>query len=136
MKLLVILQCAYATSQERRKQLADQRLWEAALWRSHSGKRLLSMLPPGCELRVINASTQIGKQSSDTFSPEPDHIAAVYAKYQPDAVLACGRVAHEGARLAGLPYIPAPHPAWRALSSIQCEQIRLTVENYLGALPS
>lgn len=123
-RLLVVLQCAYATTPRHRRQLRDNRFWERALWRSHTGRRLAEMLPEAGVLEVINASPEIGARSDAAFPPDPAHIREHAERFRPDVILACGAVAQRGVRDAGLEYVTAPHPAWRALSKERAQQVR------------
>ncbi|NIV40298.1 MAG: hypothetical protein GWN58_66115 [Anaerolineae bacterium] len=130
-QILVVLQNAYATTAYRRAQLRKPDVWACGLWASHTGRRLTSMLPAGCTVRVINASPRIGKRSSDCFPPEPEHIRAEIEKHRPSVILACGKQAQAGLEALGLPHISAPHPAWRQLSNEHASEVRQEVEHAL-----
>ena len=115
-KLLVVLQCAYGNTKKRRRQLKKRRLWLKGLWDSHTGKRLKEMLPDNMDYQVINSTPKIGDRSDAVFPPDPVYIQAWVECYEPDYILACGKVAQEALEELGLEFFRAPHPAWRLLS--------------------
>jgi len=124
LKLLVVLQCAYATTQRRRKQLENERIWLKALWSSHTGKMLKTMIPEHCLVYIINASNHIGHVSQACFPPDVSHLKEKIEEIKPDVILACGRIAQKGMRAVGIPFIKAPHPAWRRLTKKQRQQVK------------
>jgi len=135
MKLLVILQnawrrkagpndtCWIPSAPERSK-----KLWEKALWKSLSGKKLKQMIPDNMEVVVTNASPRIGNVSSSHFPMEPEYVLAELDENLPDVVLLCGKEAEKAFDLIfdwaeekgrKISVVLAPHPAWRALSSVK-----------------
>jgi hypothetical protein len=126
-KLLVVLQCAYGTSKRRRRQLEIRKLWLKALWSSHTGRRLKKMLPDNVIVEVINSTPRIGDISSACFPAESVYIAGWIECFEPDIILACGKVAQNALEELGIKYIPSPHPAWRQLSNEQIDKIRSTI---------
>ena len=114
--LLVVLQNAYAKTAKRERQLKKYDLYLKALWASHTGRRLLEMLPDGWDVHIINASPKIGRKPSSVFRPDVMHVKRMFEQTQPDVVLGCGRTAHSALNSLGISYIAAPHPAWRLLS--------------------
>ena len=127
MKLLVILQCAYGTNRRRRRQLKIRKLWLKGLWNSHTGRRLKKMLPDNIIVEVINSTPKIGNASNACFPAESVYIAGWLECFEPDVILACGRVAQEALETLGIKHIAAPHPAWRQLSNKQIDEIRNTI---------
>jgi hypothetical protein len=123
-KLLVVLQCAYGTTKRRRRQLRIRKLWLKGLWNSYTGKRLKKMIPEGMEVEVINSTPKIGDVSSACFSAEPEYIAGWIESFEPDLILACGKVATGALEYMGIEHISVPHPAWRHLTNEQVNEIR------------
>jgi len=124
LKLLVVLQCAYATTQKRRKQLSNERIWLKALWSSHTGRMLKTMIPEHCLVYIINSSNHIGSASKAVFPPDVAHLKEKIEEIKPDVILACGRVAQKGMRAVGIPHIIAPHPAWRNLTKEHRQKVK------------
>lgn len=122
--LLVVLQCAYGNTEERRRQLEDRTLWLYGLWHSHTGRRLKEMIPAGYKVVPINASPKIGKQPDAKFAPDLIHIKMWITWTRPDVILGCGNVAQEALNEIDVQYISAPHPAWRQLSKADTREIR------------
>lgn len=110
--LFVLLQNAYKKDGDE----FTHEEWVKALWKSHTGRRLSNMLPVGVTVYVANASPQVGTESSSAFKPDIEHIKNEIAATRPSVILACGKVAARAMREVGIPFIEAPHPAWRALS--------------------
>ena len=131
-KLLVILQNAYGVTEKRRKQLTSERLWLYALWKSQTGRRLKEMLPSNFNIKIINASEQIGCYSSALFPPDKNYLRTKIDEFQPNVILACGRIAQQGLKALNISYTAGPHPAWRLLSKIKTEEIKLTLEKQLN----
>lgn len=128
MKLLAVLQCAYGKTEADRKSMeADRSKWLDALWESHTGRRLISMIPEGVKLHVANCSPRVGSSPSAAFPPDVEYITAEVERIGPDAILGCGKLAQRGLDAAGYKYIPAPHPAYRALSKATVAAIKLTI---------
>lgn len=145
MKLLVILQnawrrkagpndtCWLPSAPERSKEL-----WEKALWKSLSGRKLIKMLPPeNVEIAVTNASPRIGNVSSSRFPMEPEYVLAELDVHKPDIVLLCGVEAQKAWELIfqwaeeeeqEICVVNAPHPAWRGLSKKHMEATRIALE--------
>lgn len=96
MKLLVVLQCAYGTTSKLRRQLGKERLWLRALWTSHTGRVLKTMIPDCCIIHIINSSNHIGKVSKACFPPDINYIREEVKEINPDVILACGKVAQQG----------------------------------------
>lgn len=128
---LVVLQCAYGNTARRRQQLRVRRLWLRGLWASHTGRRLRDMLPMGCEVVPINASPRIGSSVSALFPPDPLYVARCWELVLPDVTVACGKVAQQACREAGVPFIGVPHPAWRLLSNEAVADVRAMLEGYV-----
>ena len=131
-KLLVILQNAYGVTEKRRKQLTTERLWLHGLWNSQTGKRLKEMLPSDLNIKIINASPKIGCYADALFPPDKKYLRHNINEFQPDVILACGRIAQQGMNVLDMPYMAAPHPAWRLLSKIKTEEIKLTLIKQLN----
>lgn len=124
MKLLVVLQCAYGRNPRERFKLMNRRFWLKALWRSHTGKRLKEMLPDNAHTYITNASPMIGYGPAAIFKPSLSHIQSVINDWEPDKILACGKVAQKALDELGQPYIAAPHPAWWLLSKKMTADIK------------
>ena len=129
MKILVVLQCAYGTTAQRRKELQQKELWLQGLWNSHTGRRLRNMLPDNAIIDIINSTPRIGSKSSDYFPPNLEYIQTKIDIYSPDKILACGNVAQEALSKLNIAYISAPHPAWRQLSNIKISEIKEELVN-------
>jgi 2-methylisocitrate lyase-like PEP mutase family enzyme len=86
------------------------------------------MLPDGVEVYVENASPRIGRKPNAVFPPDLEHIESVLEQVQPSVILACGRLAQTGLDKLGVNYVPAPHPAYRALSHEMTAEIRKKLE--------
>lgn len=124
MKLLVVLQCKWGTTAERRSQLRDKQVWLSGLWQAHTGRRLLEIIPEGWEVDVVNASPKIGKTADAAFPPDSHYIQEAIDNFSPHLILGCGRVAQRGLNSLGITYLSAPHPAYWRLSKIRTRQIR------------
>ena len=113
-------------------------IWEKALWRSPSGKRLKEMLPDieGLEISVTNASPRIGNKSFSKFPMDPDYVLAELQANQPDVVLLCGNeavsaediVREWGVANGGVKVEGAQHPAYRLLSKKGTDAVRKRLE--------
>ncbi len=144
MKLLVILQnawrrkagpndvCWIPSAPERSKAL-----WERALWKSLSGRKLIQMIPEGIDVIVTNASPRIGNVSSSHFPMEPEYVLAELDENKPDLVLLCGNEAQKAWELVfqwaeeeqrEISVINSPHPAWRGLSKKHMEATKVALE--------
>lgn len=121
MKILFILQNAYYTHGYRPRDLKE---WERRLWVSFTGRRLAQMIPDGATVSVINASLSVGDHSTSCFDADINHIRRMIIRYDPDVICACGKIAQKGCDELGVSYVPAPHPAWRALSKKHIAHIR------------
>ena len=75
-------------------------------------------------MAVCNASPLVADVSTGCYAPDLAHIAAQLARYSPDVVLACGKMAQRGLAELDIPYVPAPHPAWRQLTKAHCAEIK------------
>lgn len=124
MRILAVLQCAWYKDGNSRRFMR----WQRDLWHSHTGRRLLEMIPEQSIVFPINASPKTGDHAHSVFPPDPFHIQRAYQFYQPDVVLACGKIAQDGCRIAGLDYVAVPHPAWRQLSKEDTKRIREQLE--------
>ena len=102
----------------------DREFWLGRMWSSYTGKRLKEMLPEDMNIWVDNASWNWGEESSACFPADLVHIKNLVSKLEPEKILACGRIAQEGLRKLNIEYIPAPHPAYRALSKKMTAEIR------------
>jgi hypothetical protein len=127
MKILFILQNAYRSE---KYDFKNDEEWQRDLKRSHTGRRLLEMVPEQAEIIVINASPKIGDQVDACFEADINYIRNKIALHQPDCICACGKVAQAGLEKLSIPFVPAPHPAYRALSKQTTNGIR----NLLQAL--
>ena len=126
MRLLVILQCAYYHNGKPR----ERQIWEKELWKSHTGRRLRTMLPEDQRLSiiVINAASNVGLFSNAVLNPDLTHIANWVGRLQPDAIMACGMIAHAALDALQVSHMAVPHPAWRQLKNSQCDQIKETIQ--------
>lgn len=123
--LLIILQNAYTddpTHAERFRH--DNEFWLSRLFQSHTGKRLRKMIPGGVTHSIINATREIGTESSSNIPPDPVHVRVEIANYRPRVILACGVNAQKAMDELRIEYIPAPHPAWRQLSDVMIEKYK------------
>ena len=69
--ILFILQNAY---QSEKYNFRNNDEWFSDLMRSHSGRRLKEMFPATCEIKVINASPQIGKSAKSFYEADLKYI--------------------------------------------------------------
>ena len=129
--ILVILQCAYATTEQRRTEIESRSMWLDGLWASHTGKRLKKILPSNCIVDVINSTTKIGRVSSAVFPPDIQYVKEYIDVSKPTVVLACGKVAQNCMRKIGYVFIESPHPAWRRLSNKQVLVIRKRIGKHI-----
>jgi|GEM_PF-1489362 hypothetical protein len=88
-----------------------------------SGKMLRKVFGKLCDDIVWEeASREIGGHSRAAFPADLAHIRKVLEDEKPDVVLALGKIAEDGVRLAGarwsFPCIMAPHPAARGLDTL------------------
>ena len=121
MKILFVLQNAYNSEKYNFK---NEQEWEEDLQKSHTGRRLLEMVPPGADIVVVNASKEIGDNPDSLFPADPEYIQSKIDQHHPDCICACGVVAQNGLKALGHAYIPTPHPAYRALSKQYTAGIR------------
>jgi len=129
-KILVVLQNAYSPSARRRAELQDPEALQEGIWGSYTGSRLQQMLPENCEVRVVNSTPEIGTHSDSVLKPDLDYLWQEIDAYDPDLILACGRVAQEAvAKVFGL--VNAPHPASRRLSKKEIAKIRRKLSRLL-----
>jgi hypothetical protein len=126
MKVLYILQNAYRSD---KYNFRNREEWHEDLFCSHTGRRLSEMIPEGFDYYVVNSSPNIGSHADSKFPPSKEHIIEWYEKVKPDIVVACGKIAQQGCKDAGLEHIKAPHPAWRALSKKITNDIKLRIKN-------
>ena len=122
--ILVFLQNAYY----RRGRALPRKVWEYALWKSHTGRRLREMLPSNCEVYIENASPKWGVESGACFPADTEHIQVIVKEQKPKIILACGTVAQAGLSELDIEFIPVPHPAWRLLSKEKIMEIRELLE--------
>lgn len=127
--VLVFLQNAYRKNGRR---FHSREFYLKRLWLSHTGRRLSQMMPDGVEPYVENASPRIGLVASDAFRADTEHMGRIIAALKPDCILACGRIAQAGLDELGVAYIPAPHPAWRGLSTGVIKGIRASLQERLA----
>lgn len=104
--LLVVLQNEYRQN----GQEIPREAWLHNLWASHTGRRLVEMLPRGCQVEVVNASPLVGTEVSSSFPADPAYIAEMIAWFQPSMILACGKIAQAGVKKLKLQHVAAPHP--------------------------
>ena len=121
MKVLYILQNGYHSEKYRYRNLQE---WSVDLHRSHTGRRLMEMIPDGCYYFVINSTPEVGENVDSMLSPNLDYIISWINKIKPDVIVACGKVAQRACNKLLLDFISAPHPAWRQLSRNKTEEIR------------
>jgi len=119
--ILFVLQNAYTSE---KYQFSNEEEWSAALRKSHTGRRLMEMIPLGATYHVINASPNIGDNADSVYEPDHEYIKSWIDSLQPSLVCACGRVATDGLMQLGIEFVPLPHPAWRRLSKYQTSEIR------------
>lgn len=125
MIILAVLQCAwYRDGNPRRREC-----WQRDLWHSHTGRRLLEMIPEQSIVIPINASPDTGDHVHAVFPADPKHIRKWHRFYKPDVVLACGRVAQEGCIEANIPHVCASHPAWQRLKKDETRWVRELLES-------
>lgn len=89
------------------------------------------MLPENIEVEVINSTPKIGDVSSACFFPEPEYIAGWIEFFEPDLIIACGKIAQGALEYMGIEHIPTPHPAWRHLSNENVVEIRNKIKEVL-----
>jgi hypothetical protein len=118
--ILIILQNAWYENGKTPK----YEKWLVDLWHSHTGKRLIEMIPEGIPYFIINASPYCGVDASSYAAASPRHIKKWFKYSNPKVVLACGKIAQAGCRAASLDFVPAPHPAYRRLSKDDTAEIR------------
>lgn len=148
MKILVILQNAWRHDAEpeqrtwlpeslrarveaagRSFEEVSRRSWLIALWRSHTGCRLRSILPEGHEIVICEASPRVGATSGKTFAMEPDHVIMELHRHGPGLVVLLGREAQRALSLCGeLPVVVGPHPAWRGLTKASAAVIQSEIQ--------
>lgn len=128
MNLVVFLQNAWAYDPEH---VAPDGIWHrerwlAALWHSHTGRRLAYLLGPLRERAwVDNTTPAVGDSASSRLPPDEGHIRAVLESVKPDRVLACGRQAEEAlGRLWDGPLLCTPHPASHVLTNALLDAAR------------
>jgi hypothetical protein len=136
--ILFILQNAYRSEKHPFDTFEE---WERELWKSHTGKRLMSMIPPGEEYRVINASGYVGEYPSSCSPADPEYIQTWIDRIKPDVICACGKIAQHGLALMdiqnvidgvkNIPLVYAPHPAWRLLSFMDAREIKEKIKEQL-----
>lgn len=126
--ILVILQCAYANSERRRKQIRKRKVWLKGLWNSHTGRRLRRMLPENSVFEVINTTLEIGVSPDAVLEPDIDYIKKMIEKYNPGLILACGKVACKAMREIGGGFYAFHHPAWRQLTNEKIDNLRESLE--------
>jgi hypothetical protein len=119
--ILFVLQNAYRSE---KYGFRNRREWSKDLLRSHTGKRLVEMIPAGAKFYVINSSSNIGTSSKSSYRADAEYIKAWVEKINPMIVCACGKIAEDGCKRAQLEFISLPHPAWRALSKSHTANIR------------
>lgn len=129
MKLLVVLQNAYSNKPFPSTRV--QRRWVEGIWKpggtgwkSHTGKRLMEMLPDDAQVFVTNACTEVGFQASSLFRPDLSHIRQAIYMHEPDKILACGKVAQKALEQLDYDFVAAPHPAYRLLSKKMTAEIK------------
>jgi acyl-CoA synthetase (NDP forming) len=112
----------------------SQQVWEQALWRSHTGKRLREMLPEGCEIVVGNATPHIGTTSREKKEIIVEYVMDQVEHSSPALVVLLGSEAakaHDLIRGTGFPVITGPHPAWRCLSHTRAYEVREAISYVL-----
>ena len=124
--ILFILQNGYHSEKYQFRNLEE---WYVDLERSYTGKRLKKMIPDNADPKVINASENIGNESSSCFPADANYIKKMIDKYKPKIICACGKIAQDGCEEIGIDYIPLPHPAWRQLSNKRVNEIKSKLSN-------
>lgn len=107
----------------------NRKTWLDGLWSSHTGRRLLEMLPDNCDYYIENSNKRIAKTSDGRYPPDISHMSRTIKRTNPKIILACGKISQEGLDTLNVPYIAAPHPAWRQLSKKQTAKIKRVLEN-------
>lgn len=153
MRLLALMQNQWLRNADRHQAHADslrenfipEQWWRYreksipfALFRGcKSGRVLGRNLGDLCD-RIIweETTTRISADPSEVLPIEPLHVQAVFARYQPDVVIAFGAVARramlppiERGEISALKVVYAPHPAVRdprqvALFGAECARFR------------
>lgn len=126
MKILVVLQNAWYRDGKHRA----YEKWLSDLWNSHTGRRLMEMIPEQCAIYPVNSTGTVTDNTQEVPKGDPLYVRAAYRYFKPDIVLACGKLAQETCDLARIEHIVAPHPAWRGLTKNDTSRIR----HNLGAL--
>lgn len=129
--ILVVLQNAWCAPD---KPLWKNELeWESRLWASHTGRRLVRMLPKNAQCIPVNSSREVGTTLQETFEPDIEWLRFCYQFHRPDLVVGFGKIAQAGLIQAHIPHVPAPHPAWRQLSIPMEKRVRrLLIRNLQG----
>lgn len=140
MKILGFLQNQWMRNPQRAREImkrtpeARPRLLKYALFQCHTGHRLREVFGEEMEhWDWDNASPEIGEFSSARFPADHVHIRTVLERYEPDIVLAFGRVAERALRQidGNFELLCGPHPAARGDDVM--ERLR-TMKKMLDAL--
>ena len=124
---IVILQNAWY--EKLKKKPYDK--WLIALWKSHTGRRLIEMLPEGIPYFIINSTDEITDNPNDALEANYRWIRKWMRLVKPKIVLACGKVAQKACYELKIKHIIAPHPAWRGLMKLKTAQIKaLIIDGY------
>jgi hypothetical protein len=125
-RLLVFLQNPWTRRRVYPGKPWDDAQWEAALWESHSGIRLRTLLEPAfCSYRVRNACPIPTPQVDGLRRPDPIYVRTQIEDYQPHVLLLCGVQARAIATMGfNRPFVTMPHPAYRLLSNRALHEIR------------
>ena len=139
MRILGILQNAWARDPARVEQIIEmekrrlsepdfyawRRAFTSRLMFAGRGKTAQRLGKFGFEaIEFEEASPKVGGRSASNFGFDRDHLVKVFTHYQPEVVVAFGKVTLEGVRSIGvLPcacqIIESPHPAARAADTEQ-----------------
>ena len=129
MILLVVLQNAYD-----RGSLADG--WHPSRWRkeyeqSRTGRRLALALPKECSVHYTNANPRMGHGPDSKHEPDVAHLRRRLRAVEPDAVLACGKLAEDAMTAMRDVWLGTlfaiPHPASRVLTNALLVECRTAI---------
>ena len=97
----------------------------------HTGIRLKHAIPEDINIRIINSSPLVGRESSANFKPDRDYVEKMYREIGPDIILACGVNAKKviDSIDVDVPVIKMTHLAYRALTNKTLEEVKEMIRN-------